>query len=355
MSVVNGKITGAVSLGDISSVLHLASLDIGTLASYSNQNKWTKCKSFHYPAWYFASSAAELAARRSKNCGLVMKDYGNNITLYAAMVAAGDGAAGWLHDVPTGGAAAPYRILDYLGYDENAAAPFQFSIYPNPRYMNDGTPRISDEGGAGVADIDVADLLGDGTAAANFSGYYYKDIRSLYVGVMYGTSASSPTNAYTIGTLAGGTSMKNIPVPAVSGNYYAVPFFSDKQFDGSALSTNGVFIPAPVGMKVWHFHTYLPFQDNGSYHEPGDLYLGLRMKVLSAISYTSIGVQFSNNGSTWSSTVSVISTSGSKSAGDTISANVNLPAGYLSPNYFRMVWNGNPDTRSWTPATSPTA
>lgn len=263
MGVNNGKIVNEVSLADISQVMHYASLDLGTLASYSGQNRWTKCKSFHYPEWGFASPAAELAARRSKNCGLVMRDYGNNTALYAAMVAGGDWFQAWLHDVPTGGASAPYRILDYLGYDENAAAPFQFSLYPNPCYKTD-SPRISDEGGAGVADIDVADLLGDGTASANHgNNYKYYDIRSLYIGVMYGAGASVPSHAYTLGTLSNWSPIQNIPKPSATGDYYAVVFLSDKQFSGQATDTNGVFIPAPIGMKVWHYSDTLGVSYSG--------------------------------------------------------------------------------------------
>ena len=350
MAYSNGVISGAVGMGDISQALGLSSLDLGTLASYAYQNKWAKYKPFVYPAWGFASSAAELAARRSKNCGLVMKDYGNNVTLYAAMVAAGDGAAGWLHDTPQGGSSSPFRMLDFLGYDNSMAAPFQFSIYPNPAYMSD-SPHIGDDGGAGVSEIEIADLLGNGTAALNHSGYSYFNIQNLNVGVMYGTSNTVPLSAYTIGTISGGTVMTQIPKPSATGNYYAVPFLSDQTFYGAASSTDGIFIPLPIGMKIWRYYNYLPFADNGSYQYSVDIHIKLR--VLRSLSGYALKYQLSKNGS-WSS-VQDMYDARTWYAGDTIDFFVRtVPAGYGAPEMFRLVWGNITDTRNYPFATSPT-
>lgn len=339
-----------VGMGDISTALGYSSLDIGTLARYSGQNKWAKHKSFLYPAWSFASSSAEQTARASKNCGLVMKDYGNNWTLYAAMVANGAGGAAWLHDWPTGGSSAPYRMLDYLGYNTAAAAPFQFGLYPNPAYQNNSV-RLSDEGGAGVADIAIADLAGDGTAAGNHSGYYYKNISSLNVGVMYGTSTTQPSAAYTLGPITSWSPIQNIPKPSSSGDYYAVAFFTDQTFSGTPTSTNGIFIPAPVGMRIWKYYDKFPFSDNGSYVD--SLLLEIRLNVLQSISYTSLGVQFYKSGS-WSSTVTLDSSSGTLSVG-TYSARAIISPGYTDPLYFRMIVSGTADHQNYVPASTPTA
>lgn len=341
--------TGGVRfLADIRTVLGVSGKKARDLCTASAINPWAKCKPFVYPAWKFSSAAARLSARQSRNCGLVMRDYGSLWDVYYYMVRAGAGAGGWKHDAPDGGSSSPFRTLDFDGYDGSAAAPLQVGIYPNPCYKG-GIPRLSDEGGAGTADIQLSDLQGDGSNALNYSNYKYHDISGLYLGVAYGHLTLSPDYAYTLGPVSS-YSPQNIPAPGSTADYYVVPFLSDKTFSGSAPSTSGVFIPAPIGMTLWHYYNYFPFQDVGTSQASGQLTVSLKVKVLESISYTSLGVQFSADGSTWGSTETIYSSSGTLSKDQVIQTNVFLRGGVLQPEYFRMVLSGTPDTQSWTVA-----
>jgi hypothetical protein len=115
-----------------------------------------------------------------------------------------------------------------------------------------------------------------------------------------------------------------------------------------ATSTNGIFIPAPAGMNIWQYYHYMPFVDRGTNQPSGYLYVNLKLEVLASVSYTSFGVQFSNDGTNWSSTVVIDSSSGSYSAGDTINTNVTLRAGYTNPEFFRIVIGSTVDNRTFT-------
>ena len=339
--------TGGVRIyADIRAVLGATGKGLGELCTDSAVNPWAKCKPFAYAAWKFASDAARLAARRSRNCGLVMRDWGSLWSMYSNVVRAGAGAGGWRYDAPKGGASSPYRTLDWDGYDHGAGAPLQLGIFPNPCYKN-GTPRLSDEGGAGTADITMADLLGDGSDALNHTNYKYHDISGLYIGVAYGTLTLSPDHAYTLGTVDN-YSPQNIPAPGSSGSYNVVPFLSDKTFSGSAPSTSGIFIPCPAGLSIWNYYNYFPFQDRGTSQDQGALFVRLKVEVLQTIIYASLGVQFSSDGTTWGSTETIYSSSGTLDQGDMIQTNVIIHSGPTNPQYFRMVVNGTADTRAFT-------
>lgn len=331
-------------LADLQSVLRCTG-DLGYIITHGDINPWAKCKAFAYPAWRFANAAARLTARRSKNCGLVMKDYGSLWSMYSAMVGAGAGAGGWKYDTPSGGTSSPYRCLDFDGYNGDASAPLQLGIYPSPCYKGN-LPRLSDEGGAGSADITLTDLQGDGSNSLRFSGYKYHDISGLNIGVAYGHLTLSPDAAYTLGTVDS-YSPRNIPHPGNSVQYYVVPFLTDKTFSGSAPSTSGIFIPCPIGMTLWNCYDYFPFRDRGTIKPQGVLSVTLKVEILETISYTTLGVQFSNDGDSWSTAQNIYSSDGTVTRGTVIETNVILRAGYTDPSYFRMVVSGTPDSREW--------
>lgn len=351
-NIINDTGGGVRLLADVRAVLGESTKKLRELCSSPLVNPMAKCKPFIYPDRRFASAAARLAARQSRNCGLVMRDYGSLWSMYSAMVRAGAGAGGWKWDYPDGGVARPARLLDFLGYDGDAAAPLQVGIYPSPAYKGD-TPRLSDEGGAGTADIQLSDLQGDGTDAVMHANCKYHDISGLNIGVAYGHLTLSPDYAYTLGPVESFTP-QNIPAPGSTAEYYVVPFLTDQTFGGSAPSTSGIFIPCPIGMSLWNYYAYFPFRDRGTYREPGVLSVSVRVEVLQTRSYTSLGVQFSADGSTWGNTEAIYSTAGTVTRGTIISKDVILRSGPVNPEYFRMVLNGTADTRSFTIASSPT-
>ena len=329
----------------------------GNVSDAHRVNIKSKFKPFKHSTILFSGSGSgsdREAALQSVNLGYNIPSYRNASALFAAAIAAGAGNTLWSWDKPVSGQN-PLRALDFDGYGNQYDWPYQLGITPNPAYYQhklSNAIEVSDaDAAAGLADWDASDLKkeisltygGDITIADAFGD-------SIFLAVAYApVGQTTPTAIYTLTT-----ARHTITAPSASATYNAVTFFTNIIYNGTPISTDGIHIPAPLAYTVWNYYNYFPFQDNGSFHEPGVLSLGLRMRMLASLSYTSLGVQFSNDGSNWSSTVTFRSSSGTLYPGDIISTNVNLPSGYLDPQFFRMVWNGNADTRNWAPQTSPT-
>ena len=105
-------------------------------------------------------------------------------------------------------------------------------------------------------------------------------------------------------------------------------------------------------MTRWNYYNYYPFLDRGTYQQPGQVSVSLRVEALRNIPYTSLGVQFSNDrGATWSTTVDIYTTQGSIAEGTIISTNKVPPV--PNPTHYRMVVSTSPDTRSFPISGSP--
>jgi hypothetical protein len=157
-----------------------------------------------------------------------------------------------------------------------------------------------------------------------------------------------PTGAY---TLKGST----FRITNISSNteYKVVAFFTDVEYTGTYIQTTGIHIPTPLACSTWHYYNKLPLMDRGSYVLQGELTLHLRMEVLQSLSYSTLGIQFSANGTTWSNTVSIYSSAGTLNKGTTLSSDtIRIPIANM--NYFRIVWNTYTDPQTYTPQTSPT-
>lgn len=120
MSNSGGKITAPVSIEDVRTVLGVSSYDLGTLCKNSNGkiNKWSKYKPVRQPFvvapnsnWYKANDGF---------CGLkVGWSTAGDSSLTNLVNAYKQGT--WDYLPPTGGDSQPFRLLDFEGYDHNAA------------------------------------------------------------------------------------------------------------------------------------------------------------------------------------------------------------------------------------------
>ena len=363
MSIVSGTIVAPVSLADIKTALGANREDLGTLAQYPNHNIWAKYKSFAYPADFFNTTSAYNSARSSKNCGLVMRNYGKLSTLYSAMIQAGVGVAQWRHDVPQGNNSnpvTPFRQLDYEGYNSSAGIPFGYSLSPNPAFRGD-TIKIDITAGIGSSEITASDIQAsypyDYSLNHRSENYRYYNINDLNVGVAFGLNTDAPTYAYTAGTLSDFHS-PTIQLPSTSGNYYAVTFFTDKTYSGSMpLDQTGTFIPAPVSLVMWKCSAGFGFQDAGT-DRPEGLSSAVRVKVkaLHAISYQTLGVQVTSNsiGATgWSTTYPLETTDGTLGTNEVYTARPQQYVVDANAVLYRMVVNGSPDSDFFPISSSP--
>jgi len=274
MSIENGILYKPVDVGELSSVLNYDSLNIGTLCQYAGQNKWAKYKSFLYPAWVFPYNGTQSTpalrqpeketALKSKNCGLAMITRASSGAAWTAGISLPVGGSDWKHIVPTGGSPAPFRLLDYDGYNPAAAAPFQYGPTPNPAYRRH-VIQIDESVESGLADIAMSDLNGDGTQAEGY--YYYHNISSYEVFCMLGKrSNDTPASVPSIIYKANSTINKAL---LSSGIWDCVTVFVDPTtaasiYEGSYVSISGSFVLAPVGRKTFSYSETLGLSYAGS-------------------------------------------------------------------------------------------
>lgn len=243
-----------VGLGDISQAVHNPSLDLGTLISEGQINKWALYKPFVYSSWGWAFDGTKSTPAlrqpgretpmRSMNTGLAMRRRTNSTTAWTDGITLDDGGTNWKHIVPSG----YFRALDFDGYNELAAAPFQYGPTPNPAYRID-TVQINDASGAGASEIELTDLMGNDDPVPGMTGYYYCNIRNYNIYVMLGkrsgsTPAAAPSLIYPLNA--------TIPNQSLSdGTWDCVTIFSSKTFASGNYreDDDGIFVLAPVGRR----------------------------------------------------------------------------------------------------------
>lgn len=316
----------------------------------------SKFKPFKHSTVVFSGSGAgsdREASLQALNLGYTIpsSSYRTLADVFAAALQSGVDAILWQWDKPVPGTN-PLRALDFDGYDAGCDWPYQLGITPSPAYLNarlSNSIRVSDaDAGAGTASWDYTDLKKPlsvpGGSTLKISEAFGT---SVWLAVAWAPVGQPlPTGAY---TLKGSSYI--ITSPVAESEYNVMAFFTDIEYTGSPTSTTGIHIPVPKALSRWVYHDYLPLADNGSY--VSGLSVVVKMRCIQSISYTSLGVQFYKNG-TWSDTQSIYSSAGTISGGSTIQSTVICPAGYTDPLYFRLVWNGNNDTRNWTPQSQPT-
>ena len=118
MPISNGKITGAVGMGDISSALGISSLDIGTLIKTGGEqgliNKYARYKPFRSSSANLSTFAQYESALQAAYFGLTIPDsanYSNFRQNYATTMK-------WTYAYPRGldSYSEWYRMLDFKGY-----------------------------------------------------------------------------------------------------------------------------------------------------------------------------------------------------------------------------------------------
>lgn len=143
----NGLITPPVNTADVSYVTRKGSNDVGTLCGASNTmiNKWAKYKPVIYPnlidstvlngivqinndkTWKSTSTWWKAADGK---CGFTIGLRTNGSALVT------NWGTDWTYNPPTGGLAAPYRLIDFNYYDHNAVNPV--GVYYPSSYVKAG-------------------------------------------------------------------------------------------------------------------------------------------------------------------------------------------------------------------------
>ena len=116
----DGILVTPISLGDLSSATHTASLDLGTLCRSSLINKWAKNKSFRNanPVFAFDGTQATPELRSpARVAAALAANFGLNIPRFNATDFKTHYSDQWSHNIPRGLANQEwYRLLDFDGY-----------------------------------------------------------------------------------------------------------------------------------------------------------------------------------------------------------------------------------------------
>ena len=132
-------LTKPISIKDIGQTLGSASRDLGTLCSSQNINMWAKRKPFRYNAFHIPDADKE-AIRAACNYGVGWTKYASGAEVISAMDA---DTLTWYKELPRGlSSNEPYRLLDFDGYNHNAACPFALSAEQNISEQVTGTTEL---------------------------------------------------------------------------------------------------------------------------------------------------------------------------------------------------------------------
>lgn len=125
MANANGIISPPVSVYDIQGALGTGQTDVGSLCKHANINMWARFKPI------YCAGVTPLKNSQRDNTGHVVTGYAiswgimkptamswsDYIDTTTGVVKSGK----WLYDRPTGGAASPYRLTDFVEIDNNGA------------------------------------------------------------------------------------------------------------------------------------------------------------------------------------------------------------------------------------------
>jgi len=179
-------------------------LDVGTLCTKAN-NKWSKYKPVRfpqddttsYPDWWKDSSGY---------CGLDVKRYTTISSMFVALRA---GVTQWDYLKPSGGNAAPYRLLDFMGYSTDALPPFDITALKDTYYIGVDnldaviSVKTSNPNGILLSDLGYAFNLADMYFGLGFSRQGTTTYQYLTSFVKAGSSTSvlvsTPTDGMTSG------------------------------------------------------------------------------------------------------------------------------------------------------------
>lgn len=325
---------------DIGYVLGTGSGDLGTNCIYSGINPASKYKPFCHSAKGFADAAAHLAALRSKNCGLTMKQYGTLAAVVTAGVSYATGSLAWVYDRPRGTYInEEFRTLDFDEYLHNQGWGWQYGVTPNPCYELD-TPAFT-ELVSSLTDIELADLNGDG-ANGQTTDFRYYNLSALNFGVAY--RKVGDTSGAT-GITFSDASQVSIPSALTSGNaqdYDFVFFFTNvtkTSWTAEGSFGSGNFYLGPTPHSVWRWLASFGVSFVGT-RFASNLLARIQIKAQaqgSNRSYYKIQLVVVYNGQT--TIIDVTTTSGTVTTSSVSTFNVDNPSGSWTGNEtFYVRW-----------------
>lgn len=288
MSYSNGKIseTDPVSVTDVRTALSSSSKDVGTLCSSPSVNVWAKYKPVPLAEIVPLRSSAWWKGTSGK-CGMDITTYTSLTALFAAL---SGGNYQWGREQVTGGTSAPYRLLDFQGYNHNAENPVG-AIGGTSYTISSGKITIQyDIAAVGSDNITISDIEINGDSLDEY-----------YLGIYaYGGTGSTSSFYCTASQPFTQSTDMSIEITGLTdsyvGTYNVIPFFSSVHLSLNGQAQAGTFLSAnKQGVQI---------TINGA----GTLYYIIAMGNWADTSFTSIewsALGTNNNSSAISATFSV--------------------------------------------------
>lgn len=311
----NGLITPPVNTADVSYVTRKGSNDVGTLCGASNTmiNKWAKYKPVikanvidstvingivqinndktwkSTASWWkgdISSSVSTIDATSgwvlSTSCGITVRGYYGIIRNLVNNWDTNGREFYWTYNPPTGGMAAPYRLIDFNYYKHNAAPPFRDFQAPaeiikyryGSEYVITGQASVRWPSGSTAYQLTMNDLqVKNGAANVDMSDYYF-GVLMVHTKTSSGDDISEGNRTYGIITAAEKWNETVQPASAAPQDVRYTQPFTTNTFLGSGYGTYRLY---PILSKAKYdgntsmdYSTIIAGQDNPVYPLPFD-------------------------------------------------------------------------------------
>lgn len=236
MSYSNGKIseTDPVTVTDVQTALSSPSKDVGTLCASSSVNIWAKYKPVVLAEIVPLRSSAWWKGTSGK-CGMDIDTYTSLNALFSAL-SGGDWE--WGREQVTGGTAAPFRLLDFQGYNHRAENPVG-AIGGTSYTISSGKITVQyDMAAVGADNLTLSDIEINGTGLDEF-----------YLGIYaYGGTGSTQSFFCTAAQPFTSSTDMSIEIDGLTdsyaGTYTIIPFFSSVPLSLNGQAQSGTFLSA---------------------------------------------------------------------------------------------------------------
>ena len=243
----NGKITAPVGLdSDVYPTLGIGSVngayDLGYACAntHGKINKWSKYKPVRQP---YLDYRSDYWKANDGLCGLSVVGYMSPGTLNSGFLKDLFDGVDWGYNAPTGGDSAPYRVLDFNGYNHNAIVPFGDNV-PSDVYLDTSNN----------LEIQLEQTTNnDDNILLSYLSYQGTPFSEMYAGVgllqntryILVTSESMFTDS---------VSIRLLNIGSYVGKWKVAFFLSSNKIGVDDELKQGIYIPIPVTPKTMTIH-----------------------------------------------------------------------------------------------------
>ena len=243
----NGKITAPVGLdSDVYPTLGIGATSNGYDLGYAcanthgKINKWSKYKPVRQP---YLDYRSDYWKANDGLCGLSVVGYMSPGTLNSGFLKDLFDGVDWGYNAPTGGDSAPYRVLDFNGYNHNAIVPFGDDV-PSDVYLDTSNN----------LEIQLEQTTNnDDNILLSYLSYQGTPFSEMYAGVgllqntryLLVTSESMFTDS---------VSIRLLNIGSYVGKWKVAFFLSSNKIGVDDELKQGIYIPIPVTPKTMTIH-----------------------------------------------------------------------------------------------------